>query len=50
MVVISKTRLAEFAQEHADVVEALNEWWEKTREADWASLNDIKKRLIQWTM
>jgi mRNA interferase HigB len=43
MVVISKTMLQDFGREHADAVEAVNEWWKKTKEADWASLADIKK-------
>ena len=43
MVVISKTKLTEFGRDHADAVEALNEWWEKTKEADWESLTDVKK-------
>lgn len=43
MVVISKTMLTEFGRDHADAVEALNEWWEKTKEADWGSLADVKK-------
>ena len=42
MVVISKTKLADFGQNHADAVEAINEWYEKTKRADWASLKDIK--------
>ena len=43
MVVISKTILSEFSQKHADVVVPLNEWWKKTKSADWASLQDVKK-------
>lgn len=42
MVVISKTKLADFGKNHADAVEAINEWYEKTKQADWASLKDIK--------
>lgn len=42
MVVISKTKLAAFGQNHADAVEAINEWYEKTKQADWGSLKDIK--------
>ncbi len=44
MVVISKSKLTEFGRDHGDAVEALNEWWEKTKMADWASLRDIKGR------
>jgi len=43
VVVISKTKLTDFGRKHADAVAAINEWWGKTREADWASLTDIKK-------
>ena len=43
MVIISKTVLAEFSGIHADSIEALNSWYEKTKKADWNSLNDIKK-------
>jgi mRNA interferase HigB len=43
MVVISKTRLADFGRKHADAVEAVNDWWKKTMGADWASLADIKR-------
>lgn len=43
MVVISKARLTEFGNKHADAIEPLNEWWEKTRKADWASLQEVKK-------
>ena len=43
MVVISKTKLMEFGRVHADAVEAVNEWWEKTRKADWTSLAVIKR-------
>jgi mRNA interferase HigB len=43
MVVISKTRLTDFGRKHGDAVEALNEWWKKTKEANWASLADIRR-------
>lgn len=43
MVVISKTKLTDFGGGHADVAEALNEYWKKRKEADWTSLSDIKK-------
>lgn len=42
MVVPSKTKLADFGQSHADVVEAMNEWYDKTKQADRASWKDIK--------
>lgn len=42
MVVITKTILQEFGKSHADAIEPLNDWWAKTRKADWATLQDIK--------
>ncbi|WOK07546.1 type II toxin-antitoxin system HigB family toxin [Imperialibacter roseus] len=42
MVVIAKTILQEFGKSHADAIEPLNDWWAKTRKADWATLQDIK--------
>jgi len=43
MVVISKTVLADFGRNHADAVEGLNEWYQKTKSADWTCFQDIKK-------
>jgi len=42
MVVISKTRLVEYGQDHADAIEAINEWYEKVKGADWTNLRDVK--------
>jgi mRNA interferase HigB len=42
VVVIAKTILQEFGKSHADAIEPLNDWWAKTRKADWATLQDIK--------
>ncbi|WP_339793140.1 type II toxin-antitoxin system HigB family toxin [uncultured Imperialibacter sp.] len=42
MVVIAKTILQEFGKSHADAIEPLNDWWAKTRKADWATLQDIR--------
>ena len=42
MVVISKTKLTDFSRKHADAVDAVNDWWQKTKGADWSSLADIK--------
>jgi mRNA interferase HigB len=42
VVVITKTILQEFGKSHADAIEPLNDWWAKTRKADWATLQDIK--------
>lgn len=42
MVVISKTKLVAFCETHADAVDALNEWYENVKAANWANLKDIK--------
>jgi mRNA interferase HigB len=42
MVIISKTILNEFGEYHPDAADALNEWYDKTRQADWGSLADIR--------
>ncbi|WP_416864447.1 MAG: type II toxin-antitoxin system HigB family toxin [Imperialibacter sp.] len=34
--------LQEFGKSHADAIEPLNDWWAKTRKADWATLQDIR--------
>jgi mRNA interferase HigB len=43
MIVISKAILAGFGKRHADAIEPLNEWWNKTKKADWATFLDVKK-------
>jgi mRNA interferase HigB len=43
VVVISKTKLTKFSKRHNDAAEPLNEWWDKTRQADWATYQDLKK-------
>lgn len=43
MVIISKTILVEFGVNHADSIEALNNWYELSKKANWNSLGDIKK-------
>jgi mRNA interferase HigB len=43
MVIISKAALVEFGSEHADAIEALNRWYDLSKEANWNSLTDIKK-------
>jgi DNA-binding HxlR family transcriptional regulator len=35
MAVISKTKLTEYGRDHADIVEAINDWWDKAKAADW---------------
>jgi mRNA interferase HigB len=43
MVVISKTKLIDFGRKYSDAIGALNDWYEKAKESDWASLQDIKR-------
>ena len=43
MVIISKTALVEFGGEHADSIEALNRWYDLSKQANWNNLADIKK-------
>lgn len=43
MVVISKTILKDFGTHNKDVINALNEWWEKVKVADWKNINELKK-------
>lgn len=43
MVIISKTILAEFGAKHSDCTEALNKWYEISKNAQWNNLSDIKK-------
>ena len=43
MVVISKTALNLFGENHPDVATALNDWYEIVKKADWQSLADVKQ-------
>lgn len=43
MVIITKTTLDEYAQEHSTIVEPLNDWYKETKKADWSNFHDIKK-------
>ncbi|MFO0323163.1 MAG: type II toxin-antitoxin system HigB family toxin [Bacteroidota bacterium] len=43
MVIISKTVLMEFGHNHSDSAEALNKWYEVSKQAKWNNLSDIKK-------
>jgi mRNA interferase HigB len=43
MVIISKSILHEFAEVHEDVEDALDEWYRKTKAADWANFHEIKE-------
>lgn len=43
MVIISKTILVAFGNEHSDSIEALNKWYKICKKENWNSLSDIKK-------
>jgi mRNA interferase HigB len=43
MVIISKTILNEFAAEHPNVMDALNDWYKVVKEADWGTFHDVKQ-------
>lgn len=43
MVVISKTVLVEFGTKHADSIDALNKWYNETKDADWGNFTEIKQ-------
>jgi len=42
MVIITKTTLDEFAQQHSTIVESLNSWYELTKKSDWSNFHEIK--------
>jgi mRNA interferase HigB len=42
MVVISYTKLRNFYEIHADAEDALNNWYRKVLQADWANYHEIK--------
>ncbi len=41
MVVITKGAIHTFARKHANAVIPLNEWYEKTKKAQWRKFSDI---------
>ncbi len=43
MVVISKTILNHFGLSHSDATDALNEWYETVKVADWNNLAEMKQ-------
>jgi mRNA interferase HigB len=43
MVIISKTVLVEFGNKYSDSIDALNKWYEVSKQANWNSLSDLKK-------
>ena len=42
MVIISKSIIYYFCQNHATVVDSLNEWYIKSKSADWGNFSDLK--------
>lgn len=43
MVIISKTVLVKFGAKYSDSVEALNKWYDVSKQANWNNLGDVKK-------
>lgn len=43
MVIISKTVLNKYAEDHPDVSTALNDWYTIVKAADWKNFTDIKQ-------
>ncbi len=43
MVIISKAVINEFGLAHADSVDALNQWYIRTKVANWSKLEDVWK-------
>ncbi len=42
MVIVARKAINEYATQNAQATEALNEWYLKTKSADWSCLADIK--------
>ncbi|MCC6413018.1 MAG: type II toxin-antitoxin system HigB family toxin [Saprospiraceae bacterium] len=43
MVIISKSHLTSFGVLQPDAITALNDWYIKTKNADWNNFNDLRK-------
>ncbi|MCF8243664.1 MAG: type II toxin-antitoxin system HigB family toxin [Saprospiraceae bacterium] len=43
MVVISKTLLSQFGQQHADAADALDDWYKKVKQAEWGNLAELRQ-------
>ena len=43
MVIITKSKLYEFAAIHSDVENSIDRWYRKTKEADWSNFQDVKQ-------
>lgn len=42
MVIISKAMLRDFGLDHPDAIDALNNWYETTKIADWSKVSDVR--------
>jgi mRNA interferase HigB len=42
VVIISYKAIREFSQRHPDAEIAMEEWFDKTRRADWSSITDVR--------
>lgn len=43
MVIISRPTIKDFISRHPKSANPVNEWYEKTKEADWSKFADVKK-------
>jgi mRNA interferase HigB len=43
MVIISKAIIRDFGKQYPDVGDALNEWYEITKAADWSKISDLRE-------
>ena len=43
MVIVTKTKLSEYAKKHSASAEPLNYWYSIVSKADWANLADLRK-------
>lgn len=43
MVILVKSTLHRFVEEHPDTETALDDWFRKTKDADWAKIQDVKE-------
>ncbi|MBP6812901.1 MAG: type II toxin-antitoxin system HigB family toxin [Saprospiraceae bacterium] len=43
MVIISKAVLRAFGLQHPDAIDALNDWYTITKDADWGKMSDIRE-------
>jgi mRNA interferase HigB len=43
MVIITKSKLHEFAAIHSDAEDSLDEWYRKTKNASWSNIQEVKE-------